>query len=143
MKKVIICICITLGVILPSVTASASSASKFNHWVLATNPVIQKFTHDVNALQRFLHASDATGAMSELINISHDGTSLGRHTNSGDSLLNSDMKTFARAVINLSSVGLKTLTGGSLATWTSALNMVALDEQATTNELNYDLRRWK
>jgi hypothetical protein len=145
MKKVIICIAIVLGALLPAGISSASPASKFDKWIIATNPIIQKFLRDNHTLGVLLSAGNVAGSTRQLAIISRDGTMIGTHTNSGDLLLNVDVTLLSRSIIHMTSVGFNTLDGGyggSFGPWSSAVHNVTVNEGHVTSDLNYDAKRF-
>jgi len=145
MKKVLFTITMALAVLLPTTIASASPASKFNKWILATNPIIQKFLRDNHTLGVILNSGNVTGAVRQLAILSRDGTSLGTHTNSGDLLLNVDITLLSRSIIHMTGVGMNTLAGGyggSFNPWTNAVRTVTVNEGHVTADLNYDAKKF-
>jgi|ERR1035438_6502586 hypothetical protein len=142
MKKMVIGIAIA-SIMLFATGASASPASQFNKWIIAANPIIQRYTKSFTALNRDLKAENVNASLNDLANISNDGVALSHHENSGDPQLNSDIKAFSRTIIIMASVGLKTIDGGPISKWTNVLYTVALNEQAMISDLHYDSKRYQ
>lgn len=153
---------LALAIVLPSAanitSASASPTSRlFQRWQTVTSGPLGSYGYDYTVAEICLKSavnchevaaqietncvgkSDAVCARIELDIIRNLGVLMGRYLNSGYAQLNNDMRRFSRAVINVSSVGLRTLAGRygrSRVPWAQALANAGNEYAAVTNEVN-------